>query len=153
MFIDKVPNISVNLNYLSFEYKTIKDRFTDVTNHGNKVLVQRKFQLMIKNEFTDKTENLIYTRKIHDQLKSLLDYNSITYRFVLPNTCYNWHMDTGQTCLHIPIKTNPGCWFVYENRCFHMPADGSVYKVDNSRLHTFINAGSEPRLHLTFEIL
>jgi hypothetical protein len=34
-----------------------------------------------------------------------------------------------------------------------MPADGSAYVVNNGIPHSFMNAGSEPRLHLTFENL
>jgi len=82
-----------------------------------------------------------------------MDFNSINYRIVNTNRCYNWHVDQGKNCMHIPLTTNDGCWFVFDNRCFRMPADGTVYIVNNERPHTFMNSGTTERLHLTFETL
>lgn len=38
-------------------------------------------------------------------------------------------------------------------RIIEMLADGSVYIVNNSMMHTFVNAGDEPRIHLTLKKL
>jgi hypothetical protein len=152
-FIDTVSGISVNVHKLIHEFDNFKYRVGDVETHGNKVLVQRKCHLLFQNTINEDIELAPYTKSLADQLKTIIKFNSITYRFVMPNTCYNWHTDQGQLCLHIPLITNPGCWFVYERRSFHMPADGSVYLVNNSKPHTFVNAGENQRLHLTFENL
>lgn len=151
LYIDKYPNLKVNINRLIREFQTVE--LSDVTNHGNKVLVQKKFNILKCGEYADNLDRFSYTLEISKELRTTLDFNSITYRSIEPNTCYNWHTDTGRICYHIPLITNPGCWFVYENRSFSMPVDGSIYIVNNSRPHTFINAGTEPRVHLTFEIL
>lgn len=153
VYIDRYPNLFVNVHKLILEFNSIQNLLEDVTNHNNKTLVQKKLHLIKCGDRSPLLDTLSYTLSIADLLKSTLPYNSITYRSIMPNTCYNWHTDTGKICYHIPLITNSGCWFVYENRCFSMPADGSVYVVNNSRPHTFINAGSEPRIHLTFEIL
>lgn len=153
VYIDRYPNLFVNVNKLILEFNSIQHLLEDVTNHNNKTMVQKKFHLIKCGDRNPLLDTLFYTLSIAGILKSTLQYNSITYRSIMPNTCYNWHTDTGKICYHIPLITNSGCWFVYENRCFSMPADGSVYVVNNSRPHTFINAGSEPRIHLTFEIL
>ena len=152
-FIDILQGVSVNLQKIKFDYEVLSDKLTDVTNHGNSVLVQKKLHLMWNNTFIPESELVPYTVGIVNFLKDRTQFNSVTYRSVQPNTAYNWHKDSGGLCYHIPIITNEGCWFVYENRCFNMKADGSVYKVNSSRNHTFVNAGNEPRIHLTFEIL
>ena len=152
-YIETLPDISVNINKLLFEFDKFKDYVGDVNNHGNKVLVQKKCHLILNDRTNYDLDVAPYTSSIISRLKSILSFDSVTYRFVMPNTCYNWHTDTGKICLHIPLITNPGCWFIYERRSFQMPADGSVYIVNNSRPHTFINSGENPRLHLTFENL
>jgi hypothetical protein len=154
-YIEVVPNITVNINKLLFEFEHFKNYVGDVDNHGNLVLVQRKCHIIIKDKLHENIDlnDTPYTKSLIDKFKEIVSFNSVTYRFVMPNTCYNWHTDTGKLCLHIPLITNPGCWFVYERRSFSMPADGSVYLVNNSKPHTFTNAGDKPRLHLTFENL
>lgn len=152
-YIDRYPNLTVNLNVLLKEFYNVQNNLEDVTNHGNSVLVQKKYHLLKCNEVMVDFNNFSYTKQIADKLKQTFDYNSITYRSIQPNTAYNWHYDEGSICYHIPLITSPGCLFVYENRSFYMPADGSVYIVNNSKMHTFVNASSNPRVHLTFEIL
>jgi hypothetical protein len=152
-YIDNLQGVSVNINKIHFDYEVLQDKMVDVTTHDNKVLVQKKFHLMWQDQFCAESELVPYTVGIVNFLKERVNFNSATYRCVMPNTAYNWHQDTGGLCYHIPIITNPGCWFVYENRNFHMKADGTVYKVNSKRYHTFVNAGPNPRIHLTFEIL
>jgi len=152
-FLEKYPGININLFSLISEYMTVEDKLHDVVNHANQVLVQKKYHILKCNEWTDEKHIFPYTLSIADQIQQFFNYNSISYRSVQPNTAYNWHTDPGEICYHIPLITNPGCWFIYEHRSFNMPADGSLYIVNNGRPHTFVNAGKTPRIHLTFEIL
>jgi hypothetical protein len=152
-YLEKFEPIKADLPRLLAEFKAVANQLQDVTATGNKVLVQRKYSILKLGEWTKDKALFPYTLEIADQVKKFFDFNSITYRSVQPNTVYNWHTDPGQICYHIPLITNPGCWFVYEDKCFRMPADGSMYFVNNSRHHTFANAGAIPRIHLTFEIL
>ncbi len=154
LYVDRVPNLAINLNKLVQEYQSVEHRLTDaVSTHQNAILVQRKFHLKLHGIDAPEIFNLQYTLEVAKNILALQDFNSITYRLIMQNTCYNWHVDTGKFCVHIPLITNPGCRFVYENRAFAMPADGSVYVVNNGIPHTFVNAGPAPRLHLTFENL
>ena len=98
-------------------------------------------------------QSLPYTKKVVYDLLKVRDHNVVTYRCVLPHTCYSWHKDGTDACLHIPIITNDGSRFVYEDKAIHMPADGSVYLVNNLRYHSFMNGGGTQRVHLTFEKL
>jgi hypothetical protein len=152
LFIDRQPHLKFDLARLIAEYNLIEDKMEDVTNHGNAVLVQRKYHFTKNGVYKD-ASSMPYTAEVINSVMLLQEFNSITYRLILPNTCYNWHVDTGKFCLHIPLITNSGCRFVYDTRAFSMPADGSAYVVHNGIPHTFINAGTEPRLHLTFENL
>ena len=152
-YLERYPDIKVNLYALISEYMSVEGKLQDVINHGNQVLVQKKYHILKCDEWNSDKDRFPYTLSIADQIKKIFDFNSITYRSVQPNTAYNWHTDTGELCYHVPLITNPGCWFVYEHRSFSMPADGSLYIVNNGRPHTFVNAGPSPRVHLTFEIL
>lgn len=157
-YLEKYPAIKADLNLLIAEYKQIEDKLVDVTSSHNQVLVQKKFHIQkadpeYHHYWCEEKGLFPYTLEIAEKIRAVFNFNSITYRSIQPNTAYNWHVDTGATCYHIPLITNPGSWFIYEHRCFHMPADGSVYLVNNGRPHTFVNSGYEPRVHLTFEIL
>jgi hypothetical protein len=154
-WIDVVPKTKVDVKKLIGEFKiNCENLITDVVG-TNAVLVQKKFHLMLDNMFSSQVDLSLmpYTLEMAELAKSFVTFNSITYRYVMPNTCYNWHTDPGKNCIHIPLITNPGSWFVYENRCFHMPSNGSIYLVNNLRPHSFMNSGKEPRLHLTFEFI
>lgn len=155
LFIDRVPNYKFNTNRLIQEFKEfLEPLMTDVGDGRNKVLVQRKFHLMKNYQYNyDIFQNIPYTKETIDMISDIFSFDSVNYRYIMPNTAYNWHLDTGSNCLHIPLITNEGCWFVYANKSFSMPSDGSLYTVNNGKHHTFVNAGSEPRLHLTFETL
>ena len=77
--------------------------------------------------------------------------------------CLSFHEDF---CIryHIPIVTNPRAFFWMNESgqfpiptddirlgaltAYHLPADGSVFKVDTTRHHTVYNGGREPRIHL-----
>ena len=153
LYLDRLPIDKFDLPQLVREFQSASFLLTDVTTHGNAVLVQRKFHLVQAGIESEELNKLPYTREVIRKIMNIHKFDSANYRVVMPNTCYNWHVDTGQVCVHIPLITNPGCKFIYEHKAFSMPADGSAYVVNNGIPHTFMNAGSDPRLHLTFENL
>ena len=62
-------------------------------------------------------------------------------------TCYSMHRDTTPR-IHIPMITNPECYFIFKQGIVqHMPA-GSVYWTNTVEPHTFMNCSNRPRLHL-----
>ena len=64
-----------------------------------------------------------------------------------PMTCYSIHKDSTPR-IHIPMITNPECYFVFKAGIIqHMPA-GAVYWTNTVNLHTFMNCSDKPRLHL-----
>lgn len=89
-------------------------------------------------------------------LESLLHSLPFPYRRTrlmrLPKkTCLTIHNDT---CLryHYAIKTNPACFLVHMKdnigEFHHVPADGYLYEMDGTKVHTAINASKQERIHL-----
>lgn len=132
---------------------------THIKNHPGVVRVTNKANVVIHSLFAVTFDNagvmamikesMPYTHLAIQQLRDNHGIIDVTFRTLPPLTAYKWHTDfPGKPFYHIPIISNEGCWFVYEGKSFAMPADGSSYKVNNSRLHTFMNAGVQERTHL-----
>jgi hypothetical protein len=153
LYIDRIPDLQFDMLLLRKEYQLIEDKLEDVDDHGNATLVQKKFHLISNDVASHELSLLPYTNQVIESVFKLQKFNSVIYRLVLPNRCYNWHTDPGRFCVHIPIISNTGCRFIYDTRAFFMPANGSAYVVNQAIPHTFANAGKEARLHLTFENL
>ena len=67
--------------------------------------------------------------------------------WVGPYACYSMHQDTTPR-IHIPLITNPECYFVFKDGDIeHMPL-GNVYWANTTRYHTFMNCSDQHRLHL-----
>ena len=67
--------------------------------------------------------------------------------WVNPFSCYTIHADYTPR-IHIPLITNPECYFFFKKgNLIHMPV-GKSYWVDTRYLHTFMNCSDKPRLHL-----
>ena len=62
-------------------------------------------------------------------------------------TCYSYHWDLSSR-IHLPLIANEDCFFVIEDEVYRTPADGSVYRVDTTKKHTFVNASFEKRIHV-----
>ena len=150
-YIDVLPDYSVDLPKLLEEYRIVEHLMTDRKRPNTPVLIQRALNLATNFRCTDTLQSLSYTYDVVKHLMATHVFNTVTYRCIMPDTCYSWHTDFSQVCLHIPLVTNEGCRFVYEDRSFHMPANGSVYIVNNEKPHSFMNGGANPRVHITFE--
>ena len=86
---------------------------------------------------------------------SLLTKYNVGYARVMMlhgKDCYTYHKDKTKR-IHIPIETNENNFFVMEDTVFRLPADGSVYEVDTTHIHTFVNASISRRTHIVATIL
>ncbi|MCE7992564.1 MAG: aspartyl/asparaginyl beta-hydroxylase domain-containing protein [Roseivirga sp.] len=54
--------------------------------------------------------------------------------------------------IHIPIQTNPDCFFFIEKEK-HNLKEGVAYEVNNGKQHGVVNNGTTDRIHLIFEYL
>jgi hypothetical protein len=67
--------------------------------------------------------------------------------WVDPYACYSIHQDETPR-VHIPLITNPNCYFVFRSgKLIHLHKK-LVWWVDTRELHTFMNCSDQPRLHL-----
>lgn len=81
---------------------------------------------------------------------SLLEkYNMVRTRIMTmrSKTCYSYHWDLSSR-IHLPLVTNDDCFFVIEDNVYRTPADGSIYRVDTTKKHTFVNASFDNRIHI-----
>jgi hypothetical protein len=67
--------------------------------------------------------------------------------WVNPKSCYSLHADKTPR-IHIPLITNPECYFLFKSGSLHHLATGSVWWVNTQLVHTFLNCSDHPRLHL-----
>lgn len=67
--------------------------------------------------------------------------------WVYPYACYSMHKDL-TVRIHIPLITNPDCYFIFKKEIPKHLSVGNVYLVDTREEHTFINCSDKPRLHL-----
>ena len=76
-------------------------------------------------------------------------YNLIRTRlmWVNPYSCYSMHTDSTYR-IHVPIITNPQCFFVFKKGIVQHLSAGSIYRLDTTKSHTFMNCSDTPRLHL-----
>lgn len=98
------------------------------------------------------TLNDPYVVEVCDSVMKVFDFNFALFRYMPPRTTLSWHID--QDCesdsYHIPILSNPGCFYIIGPWAIDMQQCGQLYKVKNDDFHTFVNAGDTPRLHLNF---
>ncbi len=147
-----IENFDIDIDMLLSEYDAnIKDLLKEIRRpQQSNILIQKKFETIHHSgQRHEVLSKMPYTQKIAERVYELFKYNNMTYRIVMPNTCYSWHIDPNYTTYHIPLITNEGCHFVYKNESHIMPV-GPLYKVNNGIPHTFVNAGKNERLHLTF---
>ena len=64
-----------------------------------------------------------------------------------PYQCYSYHVDPTKR-IHIPLITNPNCFMIIDDILYRYPADGNYYLADTTKVHTFVNASTEHRIHI-----
>jgi hypothetical protein len=67
--------------------------------------------------------------------------------WVGPYACYSMHKDQTPR-IHVPIITNPECYFVFKNGTIQHMLTNSIYWADTTQYHTFMNCSNISRLHL-----
>ena len=70
---------------------------------------------------------------------------------LMPKTCLTFHQDPEEFRYHIPLETNPKCFFVVKDKACWMPDVGALYRFKTRDWHTAINASLEVRTHIVFD--
>lgn len=106
---------------------------------------------------TDFSSMLEYRKHVDTILSALSkhyifkDY-AMLLALLFPRRSVGKHVDSGEfldTChrVHIPLITNPECFYTVGDQTWHMEK-GTIYEIDNQRIHGVINGGNEDRVHL-----
>ena len=93
-----------------------------------------------------------YFETVYNNLSEYFTLGRLRILLLEPRNCLSYHRDP-EPWLHIPLLTNPGCLFIADNFCTHLPANGSVYYTNTLRYHTALNGGESNRIHLVSTIL
>ena len=91
--------------------------------------------------------NPIFKKTIFESI--ITEYNLYRTRFIWSNpfSCYSMHVDTTPR-IHIPIISNPNCYFLFKDSPPEYLEPGYVYWIDTTKFHTFVNCSEFKRLHL-----
>jgi hypothetical protein len=99
------------------------------------------------NEVLYNNLNPFFKNTIFENIITEFKLSRTRLMWVNPMSCYSMHKDTTPR-IHIPMITNPECYFVFKKGIIqHMPI-GSVYWTNTVEAHTFMNCSNSPRLHL-----
>lgn len=91
--------------------------------------------------------NPFFSNTVFERLIDQYQLKRTRLMWLNPMSCYSMHRDSTPR-IHIPLITNTECYFVFKRGIIrHMPA-GSVYRVDTTRYHSFMNCSDHLRLHL-----
>jgi len=110
-----------------------------------------------EKDFTEfNIENAPYTIKFIKNLAKKIGFKigRVRYMRLQEKTGLTVHQDLEQR-YHIALITHPSAFFgevidhnEYSAKCYHIPADGYVYKVDTRRKHFVYNGGRQDRVHI-----
>lgn len=96
--------------------------------------------------------NPFFKGTIFEELINKYQIKRTRLMWAKPFACYSMHQDVSPR-LHIPLITNPDCYFVFKDSApIHMPT-GQVYWTDTTQHHTAMNCSKEWRLHLVGSLL
>lgn len=143
-------------NQLGLTHRTdAKNKWIDAG--GNLYDSELKQFIAKESDFSEINEHVgNYTKNVLADLATFLgvSFGRIRYMRMPMKQGLTVHRDF-EVRYHIVLKTNPNAMFgqtVAEDdvvaKCYHIPADGHVYKVDTTRDHFIYNGGWDDRIHL-----
>ena len=91
--------------------------------------------------------NPTFLNSIFEELINEFNMFRTRLMWVGPFSCYSIHRDLTPR-IHIPIFTNPECYFVFKKGIISHLHVGAVYRINTLEKHTFMNCSDFPRLHL-----
>ena len=123
--------------------KNVVNPYTDGTGEHR----EKKDRIIkVQSEYTilnEVYEGTVFADMIHDvngERARIMEMNAYT--------TYSVHKDNSPR-YHLALITNPNAYFIFPtlNQIMHIPADGFLYEVDTTILHSFVNCGPD-RTHL-----
>lgn len=141
----ELVNTVMEYNHISLQY----DKLTNDTSWLN----ARGEQNSIREEFFNNLQPSLKNTEIDRFLKKIKIPITRTRIFSLDpfSNGYIKHRDRTPR-IHVPIVTHEFARFYSyepeEKRCDFMPADGTIYFVDTTKMHTFKNLSNIQRIHI-----
>jgi hypothetical protein len=93
------------------------------------------------------TLNPFFKDTIFETLIEKYNLKRTRLMWVNPKSCYSLHTDETPR-VHIPLVTNPECYFLFNPGILTHLSVGAVWWVDTRLRHTFLNCSNQSRLHL-----
>ena len=123
--------------------KNVVNPYTDGTGeHREKKdrIIKDQSEYKILNEAYEGTVFADIIQDVNGERARIMEMN--------PSTTYTVHRDNSPR-YHLALITNPNAYFLFPtlNEIIHIPADGCLYEVDTTILHSFVNCGPD-RTHL-----
>lgn len=91
--------------------------------------------------------NPVFLGTVFEELINEFKMFRTRFMWVGPYSCYSMHKDLTPR-IHIPMITNPECYFVFKKGIISHLHPGAVYRTNTLEKHTFMNCSDRPRLHL-----
>jgi hypothetical protein len=91
--------------------------------------------------------NPVFKDSIFEEIINKYNFKRTRLMWVGPWSCYSMHRDETPR-IHIPLITNPECYFVFMDGMVKHMKTGAVYWIDTTQRHTFMNCSAHRRLHL-----
>ena len=123
--------------------KSVVNPYTDgAGEHRDKKdrVIKNSSEFTILNEIYEGTVFANMIQDVNGQRARIMHMNDYT--------AYSVHKDMTPR-YHLALITNPNAYFIFPtlNQIMHIPADGCLYEVDTTILHSFVNCGPD-RTHL-----
>jgi|SaaInl5LU_22_DNA_1037371.scaffolds.fasta_scaffold04640_2 hypothetical protein len=146
--VDSDPN-DVGLGSQSLDYDWANSSTDD---QGNLHLPKRTPPLLEK-DFTVLCNQFRNTNfeNVYNCLRDEYSIGRVRIMQSSPKTCLSWHYDTSHR-IHYPMKTQTGCFMVFENNHYHLEKN-TWYYTNTDKHHTAINSSFEIRYHLVVSVL
>ena len=136
-------NTPCNVSHSLFKQgDVVSNSFFNTWNTGN---ILKPFQRTYTEKVVKDTEQWLNNRGLRS---TVVKYGSLNPGQCMPLHTYYYYAER----YHIPIKTHEGCMMIIDNNLYRMHDIGSIYKVKTDVPHTVLNAGSEKRVHLIFDV-
>ena len=139
-----------DLNKIKEEIKTLPKYKEQICLQGTKTIKDPFAGICSARDLPEKEIQFTYPLFDIPYINSIIKEHNL-YRVRLmrlkSKTCYSYHQDPSKR-VHIPLITNEKCFFVVADEVIRLPADGNYYVIDTTKLHTFVNASFEDRIHI-----
>ena len=168
MYLVNITNQKYDLEQLLWEYETIKQNVpwhisedgslqTALQHSGDGSHTDGCGSFKERPEVSERDYSIIlpeYKGTLFEQI--IKDNNAVRTRIMVKSmhTTYSMHKDKAKR-YHLALYTHKDAFFIFPKRgliqdrkeIFRIPADGCVYEVDTTKMHTVANCGPD-RTHL-----